>query len=159
MTCESIDMGYLGMPSDCWSCGIILFIMLCGRHPFDEGPGRESSDDWIEDSKDCDAGSYEEKDEEEDGLCPQMSLDTEKHIKRRIVAGLLDFREPEWDIMSQAKSLLSHLLSPDPQKRAKVDEASAHPWLTQESEELECEYRISVLGHIGRRSGKPAETA
>lgn len=146
---DNNHMGYVGMPSDCWSCGIILFIMLCGRNPFDDGT-REEDSRWLLSGR----GSSISDDDDES----QTSTRTENHVKKRIVRGIVEFKDTVWEGLDEAKSLVLDLLLPDPRQRATVFKAFDHTWFSREAAELEREYGISVLGRV-RNAGKPQLTS
>ncbi|KAG5647566.1 hypothetical protein DXG03_008919 [Asterophora parasitica] len=65
-------LGYVGLPADCWSAGIILFIMLC----------------HIEESRGA------------DGTQPsQRYVNTEARLKARIIDGRVEFQSHLWNKM------------------------------------------------------------
>jgi calcium-dependent protein kinase len=77
-----------------WSCGVILYILLCGYPPFNG-----SRDDII--------------------------------IKT-VLAGKYSIDEPEWaEVSSEAKDLVSKLLTYNPVERISAFEALKHPWITK----------------------------
>ncbi|KAM5530318.1 hypothetical protein V8D89_016019 [Ganoderma adspersum] len=134
-------LSYVGMPSDCWSSGIIMYIMLAGCHPFDYGrvDGEsemysyepESEDDDYDDS--CDNSQYS-----------QASIQADQLVKRRIVHGEVEFPSYMWDTMPRAKDLCSDLLIYDPMDRATAQSALKHVWFTTELLDLELAYRSRI---------------
>ena len=47
-----------------------------------------------------------------------------------IKAGAYDYPSPEWDTVTpEAKNLINQMLTVNPQKRIKSDEALKHPWI------------------------------
>lgn len=79
---------------DIWSCGVILYVFLCGYPPFN--------------------GS------------------TEAKIIGRIVKGQFSFPAEEWDnISNEAKSLITRMLTLDPEKRPTADQLLKDPWFTK----------------------------
>jgi serine/threonine protein kinase len=76
---------------DEWSCGVIMYILLCGFPPFN-GP-------------------------------------TDAEIFKRVKEATFNFPNPEWThISSEAKDLISQLLSKDPEKRITAQDALEHSW-------------------------------
>ncbi|KAI0673365.1 kinase-like protein [Trametes maxima] len=127
-------LGYVGMPSDCWSSGIIMYIMLAGSHPFDYGKVPGESDLY----------SYQPSETVDDSQCSQESLRTDNLIKRRIVHGEVEFSEYHWDQMPHARDLCSDLLVYEPLERATVQEALRHHWFSAELLDLELAYRSRI---------------
>jgi len=79
---------------DVWSCGVIMYFILCGHPPF--------------------YGS------------------TEKRILEKVVKGLYEFKDSEWDGISEdAKDLIRKMLEYSPEKRLSAEEALNHPWFTK----------------------------
>ncbi|PIL31727.1 transporter [Ganoderma sinense ZZ0214-1] len=130
-------LSYVGMPSDCWSSGIIMYIMLAGCHPFDYGRVDGESQMY----------SYEPESEDEDyddSQYSQVSIQTDQLVKRRIVHGEVEFPGYVWDQMPRAKELCSDLLIYDPMDRATAQTALKHVWFTAELLDLELAYRSRV---------------
>lgn len=103
---DNRHLGYVGMPSDCWSAGLILFVMLScalsiqscfqtlnamsfnrGSHPFDYGRDSYCS---------C-SSSVDDDDDERLSQCSQFSYHTELETKRRIVNGEIEFTPDIWN--------------------------------------------------------------
>lgn len=79
---------------DVWSCGVIMYFILCGHPPF--------------------YGS------------------TEKRILEKVVKGLYEFKNSEWEGISEdAKDLIRKLLEYDPEKRLSAEDALNHPWFSK----------------------------
>jgi len=64
-------------------------------------------------------------------LCgrPPFNGNTEKKVLEKVVKGLYEFKDSEWEGVSEnAKDLIRKLLEYSPEKRLSADEALNHPW-------------------------------
>jgi len=134
---DAKHLGYVGMPADCWSAGVILFIMLSGSHPFDYGPYTNESSTWlshISESRGTNNGYHQS----------QRYVQTEIHLKNRILAGKTDFHPHIWCDMPDAKFLVESLLIYNHTDRLTARKALQSEWITSELNELERLYKRRV---------------
>lgn len=90
---------------DLWSCGVILYILLCGYPPFNG-----TSDKLIIEA--VKTGHYTL-----DGRLREVTV------------------EPEWDEISEdAKDLVRKLLTHNYDKRISAEQALSHPWIAKMSD-------------------------
>ncbi|KAJ3933543.1 MAG: kinase-like protein [Lentinula lateritia] len=132
-------LGYVGMPSDCWSAGIILYIMLSGSHPFDYDAPSDSCNAWF---SQCVAESQSISN------CSQKYLRGEARLKERIISGEVDFQWRLWSKLVEAKVLVNLLLIHDPAKRATVYKALQSPWITDDLVMLEGAYHSRIIASL-----------
>ncbi len=67
-------------------------------------------------------------------LCghPPFYGSTEKRILEKVVKGLYEFKDSEWEGISEdAKDLIRKLLEYDPEKRLSAEDALKHPWFSK----------------------------
>ncbi|KAK7458663.1 hypothetical protein VKT23_009663 [Stygiomarasmius scandens] len=136
------DLAYVGMPSDCWSAGVILYIMLSGGHPFDYDDS-SIPECWLSHIQ-----------ESHDLQYSQSYMDHEARLKERIINGEIDFKRSLWSSMPQAKDLVRQLLIRHHPRRATVFHAMSSQWILCEQEMLEETYQERIIDTLG-----PAERA
>ncbi|KAI0068281.1 kinase-like protein [Artomyces pyxidatus] len=122
---DSKELKYVGMPADCWSAGIVLYIMISGAHPFDRNRPYSSSDYEYEPGSGSSAAS-------------------DIATKQRIVRGQVDFPSHIWSPLPAARSLVRGLLRYNYEVRLTTAMALESPWISCDLEALEKAYRARV---------------
>lgn len=96
---EVLDKNY-NEKCDIWSCGVILYIMLCGGkiNIFMKAPPFDGDDD--------------------------------NEIMEAVRNGVLKFKEYEWKIISnEAKDLVMKMIEKDTKRRISTKDAMNHAWI------------------------------
>ncbi|GAX76465.1 hypothetical protein CEUSTIGMA_g3910.t1 [Chlamydomonas eustigma] len=91
---------YDGKVADIWSCGVMLYVMLYGRYPFESPPGAKVS-----------------KGVEILQLVGMM-VDMKYTIPEDV------------EVSSEGRDLLQRMLLPDPATRIQLEQIMVHPWFT-----------------------------
>ncbi|KAG1669330.1 hypothetical protein FOA52_014892 [Chlamydomonas sp. UWO 241] len=95
------DGRYDGKVADIWSCGVMLYVMLYGRYPFEMPPGDKAQ--------------------------PKVAEIT--RVLEKMVAS--DFAMPRSvEVSHDGTELVRAMLSPDPRTRITLEDIMVHPWFT-----------------------------
>jgi len=122
---DSKDLKYVGMPADCWSVGVVLYIMLSGCHPFDRHREATANESNYDDTS-------------------QISTSSELETKHRIVSGEVDFSADIWNTLHSAQSLVKGLLRYNYGTRLTIAMALQTPWIDTDLDDLEIAYQERV---------------
>uniref|UniRef100_A0A7R9VAN1 Protein kinase domain-containing protein n=1 Tax=Chlamydomonas euryale TaxID=1486919 RepID=A0A7R9VAN1_9CHLO len=95
------DGKYDGKVADIWSCGVMLYVMLYGRYPFEMPPGHNQQPKVNE-----------------------ITAVLEKMVN-------MQFAMPSHvEVSAEGKDLLQRMLAPDPKQRVQLEHIMVHPWFT-----------------------------
>ncbi len=103
---QNAGKAYDGKLADIWSCGVMMYVMLFGRYPFDAPPPTPQT---------AAAANPQEL--------------RAKYMTPLILAAKWS-APPDVPISQQCHDLLSHLLVADPSKRLTMAQIQKHPWFT-----------------------------
>ncbi len=113
---EVINQSY-NEKCDEWSCGVILYVLLCGSPPFN---GKSD---------------YE--------------------IMESVIKGKFTFDRPEFERVSpEAKTLISKLLTLNPQKRISAETALEHPWFSKAYQRKESVLNLDMINNLKKFNTK-----
>lgn len=87
-------------------------------------------------------------------LCgyPPFESDNEVDLKTEILNTGIKFDENDWgNISPEARDMVTHLLTINPDKRIKSEEILSHPWMTGETSKTELK---NVQGNIKKFTNK-----